>query len=278
MSSFEADNVVIFSDDDQSVIMLDESKENDDNEGNKDLENLKDLLTIPQYSISEYDSEGQTINNSTTQCSFEQDVTLMIEEEYMNDIIRGKFTQCLKNYSETLRNGKHRKKEVDKFLKLLSGFESSYPLEFIVHENYFDLNHSDLYINVIVKNLKFVNKTLEAIAKHLQGKGIIQNYIFEKSSYRKKLIFHFGLQNKGTIDFVIKANNHIHQSKDLLITTYAKLDERFVVIASFMNYWAFRRGLFKNERILNPHILYFMVIYFLMVQDPPSYLSCIIPT
>ena len=275
-------------------------------EEDKEFDNLSEINNEDDYDFDIDDSLAGDVN-TTIGTSIENiiNVPFVFADEYMNKTIRGIFTKQIQSFGERLLDCKSKKIEIENFIHYLSKFElsidnnkfvrfafiqyeklkedknnkslnlyrnnkgSNLSIIFLIHDNsinFFNLKFTDLYINMIVKDRKLLKDSLELLGDYLRKatKGYVQEYSHEEKQSRNKVVFRFP---DGTFDFIIKTNINLHQRKDQLIYTYAQLDERFAIMGSFLCYWAHLRGIY-NERYLNLHAFYLMIIYFLMTLKP----------
>ena len=143
--------------------------------------------------------------------------------------------------------------------------------EFVVydrHENAFQTPFSDVYVNVIVKNKNYRANALRFLAEYLRDRepsAYIQEFLSDHKKNRRKITFRF---LNGKTKFIFMVNIELHLRLHTMFKLYTNVEDRFLYMGIFLSHWAHKRGILRDD-YLNSNTLYLMIVYFLMVQNPP---------
>jgi hypothetical protein len=267
-----------------------------------DSEELKDLEDKQERNSDKINNlfEDDFLNNSGEEEEDEENENVpghpkgISNKDYFRDTIKGTFDTTIKKVSEKLLKSTGKEEEMNQFKHLIAGFDNWFlandtnwvreehderydlgnaktTFEFVVYDketNAFTFPFSDVYINVVIKIKGYRPNALRYVADYLRSQlpdSYIQEFLTDEKKNRRKVIFKF---LTGNTKFVFMVNYELHLRFHQLLKQYSIVDERFLLMGTFLSFWAYNRGLWKDN-YLNPQTLYLMIIYFLMVQNPP---------
>ena len=151
------------------------------------------------------------------------------------------------------------------------GKSPDFVYEFVVYdrkENAFQTPFSDVYVNVVVRNKNYRANALRFLAEYLRDRepnAYIQEFLSDAKKSRRKIIFRY---LSGKTKFIFMVNIELHLRLHTMFKLYTNVEDRFLYMGIFLSHWAHKRGILRDD-YLNSNTLYLMIVYFLMVQNPP---------
>lgn len=196
--------------------------------------------------------------------------TMLNSDEKKQEIKR--FESLLRKFDKWLLENKHKHTVQDRGCaqNIESGGSGISICKFLVHNsniNAFVLPFLDVYANIIVTKQAYKNKIQSLCAEFLreaEPESFVGEYNQKNRNHHKKLIFKFP---RGTTKFCITIGLDFRLRLNHYITLCTIIEEKFLTMGAFLSFWAYKRKIF-NDKFLNPYALYFMIIYFLMTQEP----------
>jgi len=221
------------------------------------------------------------------------------QRKYYDDYIKNMFNSVIIKMSDKILQSGGKNDEIEKVkMVLLKGFQnwflsndrnrkptpqmgdkkasneadkSGFVYEFVVYDrsiNAFQTPFSDVYINVVIKNKNYKANALRFLAEYLRDRepnAYIQEFLADNKKSRRKITFRF---LNGKTKFIFMVNIELHLRLHNIFKLYTNVEDRFLHMGVFLSHWAHKRGILRDD-YLNPTTLYLMIVYFLMIQNPP---------
>lgn len=254
----------------------------DDNKTNKTTRIEELQTTQTQKNLKDFPQIYEKLTNNLHKCSekwFNCDEKIAQLNEFDEWFLKSfEFSYCYENKSGCLRSCMKEKKNKNFFKE--NKQIGQMPLKTLIYNPSIDeifIMSKDVYIDIEIKFRYLVEEIMDELWSHIlevcKNKNLVEEFSIcsiqsnIKDPKTKQLIV-----ERANTPYRVILRPTIELKKDLnyfnqkLVSTYAKIDQRFRILAGFLTIWGKKRDLLSHSR-LNLNDLYKMLIFFFLHND-----------